>query len=79
MGLGAHGRRVVSFFRLVGVLASVTQLGKCASDASTWVLLPMCYLQRGAAGEAGVVRGPRKAPQDPAGLVTVRPQMQYHG
>ena len=37
----------------MGVLASVTQLRQCASDTIIWVLLSTCYLQRGAAGEAG--------------------------
>ena len=34
-GLCAHGHRLVHFFHLVGVLASVKQLGKHASDLGT--------------------------------------------
>jgi hypothetical protein len=37
---------MVNVFHLVGVLASVKQLGKCASDTVIWVL------QRGAKAEA---------------------------
>ena len=62
-----------NFFHLAGVLASVRQLRKGASDTIIWVLLSTCYLQRGATGEAGGGEVSHEGPQDPAGLVTVRP------
>ena len=36
--MGAHGHQVVNFFHWVGVLASIKQLRKCASDSIRWVL-----------------------------------------
>ena len=59
-GLHAHGHKVVNFFHLVVVLASVKQLGKHASDTVIQVL------QRGAAaedmGEGSVPGRPHRVP-----------------
>ena len=37
-GLCAHGHQVAGFFHLVGGLASVKQLRKCASGTVIWIL-----------------------------------------